>query len=206
MSYGKVCILAPPKREPDAPATAKVELTAVLARELNPPSGVEPVEWMLLTNDRIKLIADAWLRVEWYRHRWVIEVFHKALKSGQQIEERLYEHRRHRGVALAICMLAAAHIVWLSLQARLTPGLPASKVLSADEVLALATLEGTPVKKLTLGKALERIGRLGGHHARTNDGPLGWMRLWRGYAELAARIVGARQLGAAFVRADAPLG
>ena len=48
--------------------------TAVLARKEEPPAGVEAVEWRLLTNraDTLEAVVEL---IEWYRRRWLIEIF-----------------------------------------------------------------------------------------------------------------------------------
>ncbi len=38
------------------------------------------------------------------------------------------------------------------------------------------------------------VARLGGHLARKNDGPPGWLTLWRGWSRLHQMIAGAQVL------------
>jgi hypothetical protein len=52
-----------------------VALWAVQVREIEPPDGVEPIEWLLLTTVAVQTVADAIERVEWYACRWGIELF-----------------------------------------------------------------------------------------------------------------------------------
>ena len=58
---------------------------AVLAAEVEPPEGVEAVEWLLLTTVPIETTADAMERLDWYECRWGIEAWHKILKSGCEV-------------------------------------------------------------------------------------------------------------------------
>jgi len=60
----------------------------VLAREIAPPAGVKPIEWLLLTTVPVMTLAEACERIQWYSCRWVIEIYHKILKSGCRIETR----------------------------------------------------------------------------------------------------------------------
>jgi hypothetical protein len=62
------------------------EATVILAWEASPPAGEKPIEWLLLTNERIDSMAAACLRIDWYRRRWLIEIFFRILKSGCQVE------------------------------------------------------------------------------------------------------------------------
>jgi hypothetical protein len=57
-------------------------LTVVLAREIAPPDGIEPIEWVLVTTLAVTTAADAERIVTWYRYRWRIERLHFTLKSG----------------------------------------------------------------------------------------------------------------------------
>lgn len=68
-----------------------VAVWAVLAAEVEPPEGVEAVEWLLLTTVPIETTADAMERLDWYECRWGIEAWHKILKSGCKIEARQLE-------------------------------------------------------------------------------------------------------------------
>lgn len=68
----------------------KTELALWVVRvwEPLPPPGVEPLEWLLLTSVPVFTLADVWECVRWYRCRWLIEEFHKVLKSGCGMETR----------------------------------------------------------------------------------------------------------------------
>ena len=63
------------------------DLYAIWLKEINPPKNAEPIEWMLLSNLEVKTVDQAIERINWYRCRWQIEVFHKILKSGCTIEK-----------------------------------------------------------------------------------------------------------------------
>ena len=48
----------------------------------NPPPGVEPLRWDLLTTCPVEDFQAAVEKLRWYAGRWGIEVFHRVLKSG----------------------------------------------------------------------------------------------------------------------------
>ena len=52
------------------------------------PEGEEPLEWVLLTSVPTTTLEHAWERVDWYKHRWLVEDYHHCLKSGCRIEQR----------------------------------------------------------------------------------------------------------------------
>src|ERR1700730_18356190 len=64
-----------------------LKLWAIRVWESAPPAGMEPVEWFLLSNLAVAEEASAWEKVEWYCCRWVVEEYHKAQKTGCDIED-----------------------------------------------------------------------------------------------------------------------
>jgi hypothetical protein len=77
----------PPRHRPSEGLPA-VALWAVQVREVEPPDGVEPLEWRLLTTVAVQTVADAIERVQWYAGRGGIAVWHRMLKSGCRIDAR----------------------------------------------------------------------------------------------------------------------
>lgn len=189
--YGLVTI-----REPKGPGA--VDMHAVQVTEVDPPAGVEPIEWLLLTTDPITSAEDAWQRVEWYRCRWRIEEFFQVLKSGCRIEARQFESRSTYEPSLAIALLTAVRLLSMVKQARVTPDAPASAVLLQDEEHVL--VQHARAKKmghcdsfpLRLADAVVLIAMLGGYKARSCDGPPGWITLWRGLRRLEDMVEGYR--------------
>jgi len=59
----------------------------ICVREIDPPAGVaEPLEWILLTNVPVRTLEDALERIAWYECRWIVEEYHKAMKTGADVE------------------------------------------------------------------------------------------------------------------------
>jgi hypothetical protein len=101
-----------------------VPMWAILAREEAPPEGREPVEWMLLTSLPVADFAGAQEKLRWYAGRWGIEVFHRVLKSGCQIEQRQLAGADRLEACLAIDMVVAWRIFHLTKLGRETPDVP----------------------------------------------------------------------------------
>ena len=63
-------------------------LAVVDMREVNAAPGVEPLHWRLLTSHAVANADQAWRIVEWYKQRWIIEQFFRALKTqGFRLED-----------------------------------------------------------------------------------------------------------------------
>ena len=73
LRFGEVTILRPDGKDmKHLPKT--VTLRLVEAVERDPPAGVEPIHWRLLTTHAVDDVAMAWQIVDWYRLRWIIDI------------------------------------------------------------------------------------------------------------------------------------
>lgn len=70
---------------PDA-AGGVVSATCIVAREVDPPAGVKPIEWRLLSNREVDDLDAAAQLIDWYRARWEVELFFHVLKNGCRVE------------------------------------------------------------------------------------------------------------------------
>ena len=53
----------------------ELEVTCLIASEINAPAGAKPVVWRLLTNRVASTLQDAVELVNWYRARWEVEIY-----------------------------------------------------------------------------------------------------------------------------------
>lgn len=166
----------------DLPKTLNLNLVHVL--EVNPPEGATPVEWFLFTNLPIGTVDDVLAIVDFYRARWLIEEFFKALKTGCQYQTLQLETYEALLRALAIYIPVA----WLLLRLRYLAGerseeAPASAVLSETQIEVLRACAPIAVpEQPTLRQALLAVAALGGHIR--NNGEPGWLVLGRGLRDL----------------------
>lgn len=65
---------------------AELAMNVVIVQESNAPKGVSPVYWVLLTSLPVESFNDAWQVIEDYENRWLIEEYHKVIKTGCNIE------------------------------------------------------------------------------------------------------------------------
>jgi hypothetical protein len=77
-----------PPRHRQREGLPAVTLWAVQVQEVEPPTDVTPIAWLLLTTVAVETVDDAIERVQWYSCRWGIEVWHRIVKSGCRIAER----------------------------------------------------------------------------------------------------------------------
>jgi hypothetical protein len=151
-------------------------LAAAVVRvfELDPPAGVKaPLEWILLSDAAVETYEQALEVAVKYSARWLIEEFHKALKTGLGAERLQLETAARLFAAIAIMSLVALRLIDLREAVRMSPEAPAET--AGLSRLALAVLRARlkrPIK--TVREVALAIGRLGGHMNRKGDGLPGW--------------------------------
>jgi hypothetical protein len=180
--------LKPPWR-PNKQKLPPVTLNAVLVREDHPPDNVdEPIEWLLLINLPIESFDDAIRVVEWYCCRWQIEVYHKLIKSGCQVEDCRLQTADRLQNYIALMSVVAWRLHWLTYINRAESDLPCTVVLTTVEWQALyIRIHGTtafPESPPTVRQAVRWIAKLGGFLGRKGDGEPGITVIWRGWQRL----------------------
>ncbi len=174
--------IRPPNFMPDAePLTVNI----VQVVEEKPPVDVTPVTWVLATSLPLRTRAQVARVIDIYRARWVIEEFHKALKTGCMFEKRQLESFRSITTLLALCYPVACELLRVRSRAR-QKGIPARDVLRQSQLDCLrAHPKARPLpENPTAEEALAVIAGLGGHIKY--DGPPGWQTLAAGYTQLLA--------------------
>lgn len=176
--------LRPPKTKRLPP----VALWAVYACEVDYSADVKsPLEWMLLTTVEVSTFEQAVERLQWYTRRWGIEIYHRILKSACRIEDRRLGNADSLKTCLAIDLVVAWRIYWLTKQGRETPNIPCDVFLSEDEWKALCAYvkkKPPPDRPPPLGEAVRMIASLGGFLGRKGDGEPGVTTMWRGLQRL----------------------
>ncbi len=159
----------------------EITLWILRAWEPTPPAGQEPLEWLLLTTVPIEDATDAWERVGWYKCRWLLEEFHKVLKTGCVMEDRLVQSVESQWKLLGILTPVAMRLLWLRQTAQLAPETPATEIVSHQIVQLVCLLAKRPKVTLTARELWRTIAGFGGYLGRKSDGPPGWQTLWKGW-------------------------
>lgn len=192
VSFSKVRI-APPREKLGEYANVPLEFWAVRVWEPNTPAGEEPLEWILLTNVPVETFADACERIEWYERRWIVEEYHKGLKTGCGIETMQFDTVEALEPAIAVIAVVATTLLALRDAARAPDAetRPATEVVDPVYVEVLAAHYGKRLGTKPSVKAFYmHVARLGGHQNRKCDGFPGWITLWRGWMKLQSMVDG----------------
>lgn len=170
---------------------APVGCNVVRVWEPNPPPNTEPLEWILLTDWPVERYAQALEVALAYSTRWLIEEFHKALKTGTKAEELQLETAESLFAAIAIKSIVALRLLDLRERVRLSPDAPAEQAgLDELELGVLRKFLNRQIK--TIREVALAIDRLGGHLNRKGDGMPGWQTLSCGMVKLNNLVEGAR--------------
>ena len=133
--------------------------------EINPPNGVQPVSWLLLTTLPVRTLDEAVEKLKWYKQHWKIERFHYVLKSCCTVEELQLETAERLQNAIAIYSIIAFMILWLTYEARKNPEDLCDIVLQKHEWQALYCMVNKtsipPDKPPTLKEAVLLISKSG---------------------------------------------
>ncbi len=186
--YQKVKLRPPRPRSAKHPKLAPLVVSAILIREMQPPTGVQALEWLLLTTVEITPFEQACQFIEYYACRWLIERFHFVLKSGCEIEKRQFEHGDRLICFLAVANVVAWRLLWQTYLSRVDSDLPCTVVMTEPEWKALYSfIHKTallPPEVPTLGQVTAWLAKLGGFLGRKADGPPGVQLLWQGWRRL----------------------
>lgn len=183
LRFGRVTLKRPEAASRNLPET--VELALVEVVEVDPPAGVEPLHWYLLTTHEVSDAASAWIIVNWYKKRWIIEQLFRLIKTqGLQLEDSRIETADRLLKLTAIAAKAAAIILQLVQARDGRSAEPARNAFNNDQVKLLAALgakyegktklQSNPHPPQSLAWASWIIARLGGWdgYPRTKPGPI----------------------------------
>ena len=113
-----------------------------------------------------------------YIQRWLIEEFHKALKTGTQVEASQLATGRALEALGAVLSLVALRLLETKLYARAFPDQPVRPGQFALELIRLlAARVGRPHGGWTQRTVWRGIARCGGFLARRGDGEPGWITI-----------------------------
>lgn len=179
--------IIPPRQQRGEHGREPLKLWGVIAAEQEVPAGEEPIEWILLTNVPIESREAAGQCIDDYCCRWMVEDYHKAMKTGSGIEAVQLTSLHALENFIAVTSVLAVHVLKLRNLARdpATAQEPALKHEPELKVKIAARHARHPDwQAMTLGEYYLTVAHLGGYVANPRKRPPGWIVLWRGYTLL----------------------
>ena len=185
--------IKPPAKKLGEHGNDPLAVWVVRVWEEDPPAGEERLEWFLITNQPVLDFEDAYQVVGWYECRWIIEEYHKGMKTGCSIESPQFTSEERLQPAIALISVVALTLLQMRDASRRWDAKKrkATEVICSDYVSVLSAWRHGQIKPdWSIHDFFYALARLGGHQNRKSDHPPGWQTIWRGWNDLQAMLCG----------------
>lgn len=185
--------IQPPAEKHGNHGNAPLSVWIVRVWEENPPVGQERLEWFLMTNEPVLTFEDAYRVVGWYECRWIVEEYHKGMKTGCKIESPQFTMEDRLQPAIALISVVTLTLLSMRDASRRADAKErkACEIISEDYIAVLSGWRHGKIKPdWSIHDFYFALARLGGHQNRKHDHPPGWQVLWRGWNDLQAMLCG----------------
>lgn len=161
--------------------------------EVDPPQGQERLEWTLITNEPVESFEAAYRVVSWYECRWIIEEYHKGMKTGCRTEALQFTSEDRLQPAIVVLSVVTLTLLQLRQASRCADAKTrkATTIIGSSYVEVLSMWRHKSIKPdWSVHDFYYALARLGGHQNRKHDHPPGWQVLWEGWKELLPMVIG----------------
>jgi hypothetical protein len=166
---------------PDIDKKAKSPVTAWCVRCWNEE---ENLEWILVSTVPVLDVESAIEKAQWYSYRWIIEEYHKCLKTGCSIEKRYLQSAEGLMALVGILGIIATKLLELRSISREVEEIQAEEAVPEILIRVLTRKLCLKDTNLTMRTFWRQVARLGGFIGRKSDGDPGWQTLWGGWLRL----------------------
>ena len=187
ISYQSFSVKKPVARNADKHLMDCVGMNIIYVKERRTDESIEPIEWVLATNEAIYSFEEAFEKIGYYMQRWKIERFHYVLKSGCNIE-KIQQRSVQKTVKLILMYsIIAIKILNMTYLARISPDESCATVFEESEWKVLyctANKTKVPDEPYAISEAVKYVAKLGGFHGCKSDGSPGLKVIWIGLNKL----------------------
>jgi hypothetical protein len=145
---------------------------------------VDGLEWILFSSLPIENFDQAFEKVTWYSMRWMIEEYHKCLKTGCGVEKRNFQSGKALQAVIGMFGIIAAKLLELKYLIKEEDSRLAKEMIPEDLIGIISRRYQLDKSKLTMKEFWRSVAKLGGFIGRKNDGTPGWQTLWKGWVKL----------------------
>jgi hypothetical protein len=162
-----------------------INMWVVHVREVQHAGSAKPIEWVLYTSLPVRTFDQAWTIIGYYEQRWLVEEYHKALKTGCSVTGRQLKTPARLEAMVGLMSVVAVRLLQLKSIARSDPDRPAQSVVPGLWLTMLKAASNlNRVHDLTVRAFYRELAKLGGFLGRKSDGEPGWITTWRGWEKL----------------------
>lgn len=191
VSVASVTFVPPAHRSPYVRqcGVKAISMRVVVVQEVDAPKTVTPIRWVLLTSLPVKTFENAWQVIEDYECRWLIEEYHKVIKSGCSIEKHALRTADRLEPLIGLISVIGIRLFELKLVGRNEPEKKAKGNVPSSWMKCLEILRPQlNPRDLTVYVFFREIAKLGGFLGRKSDGEPGWQTIWRGYRKMQSLL------------------
>lgn len=186
VSWGEVEV-SPPKRISNKAGPVKLWVVRCFNEE-------EKIEWVLYSTISVSDLEEAIEKIKWYACRWIIEEYHKCLKTGCKIESSQFESIKPLEGLLGVLSVVSILLIQMKNLAREDDDILASSVVPPVVLTIICKRYQLDKDIISLKIFWRTVAMLGGFLGRKSDGDPGWQTLWRGWLRLLDMWLGAEAL------------
>ncbi len=162
-------------------------VNVVLVREIAPPAGEDPIEWILLTSLPIRTVEEVAAVIQYYCVRWMMEILFRTLKSGCRIEERRFETIDRLFLCLAVYLIVSWRTLFVCRMGRSLPDVSCEVVFEPAEwksAWRVVRRSPAPAQPPKLSEIVRMVAQLGGYVNRPRKDEPGPQTVWLGLQRL----------------------
>lgn len=175
----------------------ELPMNVVVVQETKCPKGASAINWVLLTSLPVNTFDDAWQVIEDYENRWLVEEYHKVLKTGCSVEMHALRTADRLEPLIGLISIIGIRLFQLKLVGRSQREAKARTHVPSTWLKCLKLVRPKiKITGLTVYEFFRELAKLGGFLGRKCDGEPGWQTIWYGYQKLQTLLDGMRLAGA----------
>ncbi len=175
----------------------ELKVNVVIVEETCVRKGIKPIRWILYTSLSVETFDHAWQIIEDYENRWLIEEYHKVIKTGCSVEMHALRSAGRLEALIGLVSVIGTRLFQLKLVGR------SQKTAKARTHVPLQWLQALKLARpkirltdITVYEFFRELAKLGGFLGRKGDGEPGWQTVWAGYQRLHTLLDTMRLTGA----------
>ena len=166
-----------------------IAMNVVVIEEANKVQGATPIRWVLLTSLKVNSFADAWQVITDYENRWLIEEYHKVIKTGCGIETHRLRSADRLEPLVGLISVLGIRLFQLKLLGRSNRTRRAKNHVPHSWLRALKLLRPKlQISTMTVYEFFRELAKLGGFLGRKHDGGPGWQTIWAGHQKMKSLL------------------
>lgn len=177
VSFSQVNLPAPKNKQHLKPLST----TIIRVHENNPQKDESPIEWFLFTSLEVTTLEKALEIIRFYTYRWIIEEYHKCLKTGFHLEKTQLKKLSRIEALIGFTSVSSVRLLQLRDIVRSDPTADATKYVKDEDVKIVKSYYKVKESTMTIDTFLRYIAQMGGFLNRKSDGNPGWQSLWEGW-------------------------